>query len=371
MGAAAVDPGAVLAMLAGYPPIGQTAGRVAVVGGFVRDVSLGLAPRELDLVVEGDAAELARSLGGELTVHDSFGTATAIGEGWRVDVAMARRERYPSPGALPEVAAASLEDDLARRDFTVNAIVVTLAGELIAAEHALEDLAGARLRVLHERSFIDDPTRLLRLARYAQRLGFAVEEQTARLAAQASFETLSGGRLGGELRLALAEADPLGVLARVADRLPISLDRPLLEAALALAPSESDRAMLVLGASVEDLAWLEGLELTAREREVVLACRAVPEPADARPSSLWRAWRRTPVEAVALAGARGEGDGARRWIEQLRHVRLEIGGDELIAAGLSEGEEIGRRLDRTLAAKLDGEIAPGREAELRFALGEA
>jgi tRNA nucleotidyltransferase (CCA-adding enzyme) len=371
MGAGAVDPRAVLAALAGYPPLERTAGRVAVVGGFVRDVALGLEPRELDLVVEGDAAELARSLGGELTVHDSFGTATAIGEGWRVDVAMARRESYPSPGALPEVTQASLEDDLARRDFTVNAIVVTLEGELLAAEHALEDLNGARLRVLHERSFIDDPTRLLRLARYAQRLSFAVEEQTARLAREATFETLSGGRLGGELRLALAEADPLGVLARVADRLPLSLDRPLIEAALALAPPGSDRAMLVLGASGDDLAWLESLELTALERDVVLACRAASTPADTRPSALWRAWRRTPVEAVALAGARADREAARRWIDQLRHVRLEIGGDDLIAAGLSEGEEIGRRLARTLAAKLDGEIPSGRDAELRYALGES
>jgi tRNA nucleotidyltransferase (CCA-adding enzyme) len=103
----------------------------------------------------------------------------------------------------------------------------------------------------------------------------------------------------------------------------------------------------------------------------VLACRAAATPSDTRPSALWRAWRRTPVEAVALAGARGEHEAARRWIEQLRHVRLEVGGDELIAAGLSEGEEIGRRLDRTLAAKLDGQIPPGREAELRFALGES
>ena len=363
-----VDPRAVLAALAGYPPIEPAAGRVAVVGGFVRDVSLGLEPRELDLVVEGDAAELARALGGELTVHDSFGTATAIGEGWRVDVAMARREIYPSPGALPEVTQASLEEDLARRDFTVNAIVVTLEGELLAAEDALEDLEGARLRVLHERSFIDDPTRVLRLARYSQRLGFAVEVETARLASEATFATLSGGRLGGELRLALAEHEPLAVLARVADRLPLTLDRPLIEAALELAPRESDRAMLVLGASDADLAWLESFELTALERDVVLACRAVSVPADTRPSALWRAWRRTPVEAVALAGARSGSEAARRWIEELRHVRLEIGGDDLIAAGLSEGEEIGRRLERTLAAKLDGEIAPGRDAELRFAL---
>jgi tRNA nucleotidyltransferase (CCA-adding enzyme) len=373
MAARAFDADVVLAALARYPTVEPGGGRVAAVGGFVRDVWLGREPRELDLVVEGDAAALARSLGGELTVHEAFGTATATGSGWRVDVARARRERYPVAGALPEVEPATIEEDLARRDFTVNAIAVTISGGVVlAADHALEDLAARSLRVFHERSFIDDPTRLLRLARYAERLGFTVEPVTAQLAARASFETLSGARLGGELRLALAEEDPLAVLARVEDRLPIALDRPLVEAALALAPAESDRAMLVLGALARDPGWLDQLELTAREREIALACLAVaPAPADQRPSALWRHWHRLPVEAVALAGARGDRAAAARWIEELRHVRLAIGGDELIAAGLSEGAEIGRRLERTLAARLDGALPDDPAQQLAFALGRS
>jgi tRNA nucleotidyltransferase (CCA-adding enzyme) len=369
MARAALDPQTVLLVAgAGYPPVERSAGRVAIVGGFVRDVALGRDPRELDLVVEGDATELARSFGGELTVHDAFGTATAVGDDWRVDVAMARSERYPEPGALPQVAAATIETDLARRDFTVNAIAVTLEGELIAAERALEDLQAGLLRVFHERSFSDDPTRVLRLARYAQRLGFEVEEETRRLAAAASFERLSGGRLGGELRLVLAESDPLVVLARVDGKLPLALDRELVESALALAPPGSDRAMLTLGALASEAAWLETLELTAAERDIALACMSASVPADTRPSALWSAWRRTPPEAVAVAGARGDHDAARRWIEELRHVRLEISGDDLIAAGIAEGPELGRRLDATLAAKLDGELDGGRDGELRFAL---
>jgi tRNA nucleotidyltransferase (CCA-adding enzyme) len=371
MAASTVDPDAVLRRAsADYPPIDPSAGRVAVVGGFVRDVALSRVPKELDLVVEGSAQALASSLGGELTIHDAFGTATAAGEGWRVDVAMARQERYPAPGALPEVAPASIEADLARRDFTVNAIAVTLDGEVIAAEHALEDLAARRLRVFHEHSFTDDPTRVLRLARYAERLGFEVEALTAELADAATFETLSGGRLGGELRLVLAEPDPLAVLARLAAKLPISLDRELLVCALALAPPGSDRAMLVLGASASDPGWLDTLELSAGERDVALACASATTPTDTRPSALWRQWRRVPVEAVAVAGARGDRDAAARWIDQLRHVTLEIGGDDLLAAGIAEGPDLGLRLERTLAAKLDGELDGGRDAELRFALGD-
>jgi tRNA nucleotidyltransferase (CCA-adding enzyme) len=368
MGDGAFDLAAVLAALERYPPLPADGARVAVVGGFVRDTWLGREPRELDLVVEGDAGELARSLGGEVVVHEAFGTATATGSGWRVDIAMARRERYPAPGALPEVTPASIEDDLARRDFSVNAIAVTLAdGALLAAQHALEDLADAVLRVQHERSFIDDPTRLLRLARYAERLGFAVEPQTASLAARTNVATVSGARLGGELRLALAEPDPIAVLTRLGDKLPLAVERRSAEDALTLAAPESDRAMLLLGMLSCEQAWLAQLELTARELEVAIACQRAEAPVQVTPSALWRVWRGVPIEAVAVAGARGAADAARHWIDELRHVRLEIGGDDLIAAGIAEGPQIGRRLERTLAAKLDGELS-GREAELDYAL---
>jgi tRNA nucleotidyltransferase (CCA-adding enzyme) len=369
MGDGAFDSGVVLAALTRYPQLHAGGARVAVVGGFVRDTLLGRDPHEVDLVVEGDAAALARSLGGEVVVHEPFGTATTIGLGWRVDVATARRERYPAPGALPEVAPASIEEDLARRDFTVNAIAVMLAGgELLAADHALDDLSAGVLRVLHDGSFNDDPTRLVRLARYAERLRFAVDPVTADLAARAGFATLSGARLGGELRLALAEPDPVAVLARLADKLPLAVERSLAREALALAPPESDRAMLLLGMLSSEESWLGGLELTARELEVALACRRASVPAEVTPSALWRAWRGVPIEAVAVAGARGGVDAAKRWIGELRHVRLEIGGDDLIAAGIAEGPQIGRRLERALVAKLDGELTGGREAELAFAV---
>jgi tRNA nucleotidyltransferase (CCA-adding enzyme) len=369
MDVASFQPGAVLAALAGYPALPRRGVRAAVVGGFVRDVWLGREPRELDLVVEGDVGTLAQALGGNYVVHEPFGTATAVGDGWRIDLAMARRERYPAPGALPEVEPASIEEDLARRDFTVNAVAVTIdGGELIAAEGALEDLAAGTLRVQHDASFIDDPTRLIRLARYAERLGFGIDPHTAALARAAGFATLSGGRLGGELRLALVEPDPVAVLAHLAEQLPISIDREQIETAAALAPPDSDRPMLLLGAVARDERWLGGLELTAREHAIALACHRASPPADETPSALWRAWREVPIEAVAVAGARGGAPAARRWIEELRRVKLEIGGDDLLAAGLREGPQIGRALERTLAAKLDGELSGGRTAELAYAL---
>ena len=362
------DPRAVLAALARYPPLPGADGRVAAVGGFVRDVWLGREPRELDLVIEGDAVQFARALGGELVVHESFGTASASGPGWRVDVAAARTERYPAPGGLPVVERASLEEDLPRRDFTANAIAVTVEGQVIAAPNALGDLAARTLRVFHDASFAEDPTRIVRLERLAARLGFAIEPHTAALAGRGGFETLSGSRLGGELRLTFEEPDPVVVLSALAGRLPIVVDRELLDVALALAPPDADRAMLVLGAVAREQAWLGTLELTARELAIARAVRDARVPEQTAPSALWRAWRLTPVEAVAVAGARGDRDAARRWIEELRVITLEISGEDLLAAGVPQGPEVGRRLARTLERKLDGKLAGGGDAELADAL---
>ena len=192
---------------------------VYVVGGAVRDLLLGRVPHELDFVVEGDALELAGRIGGRVISHERFGTATVSLDGATFDLASARRERYERPGALPDVElGATLREDLERRDFTVNAIAMHLKDrELIWLPGAREDLEARRLRVLHDRSFIDDPTRLLRLARYAARLGFEPEERTDRLAAEAvaggAVDTITGSRMGAELRLLLQEPQPAALLA--------------------------------------------------------------------------------------------------------------------------------------------------------------
>ncbi len=222
---------------------------VWVVGGAVRDLLLGTDPRELDLVVEGDAVPVARRaaqrLGGEVVVHERFGTAT-VRDAVVFDLASARRERYPRPGALPEVElGAPLEDDLARRDFTVNTLALRLGdGARTGWLGAEEDLAGRLLRVLHDKSFRDDPTRLLRLARYAARLGFEAEPWTGALAAAAvtggAVATVTGERMGAELRLLAREPQPAALVELErwglgAALLPaFDVDAPLVERAIAV-----------------------------------------------------------------------------------------------------------------------------------------
>jgi tRNA nucleotidyltransferase (CCA-adding enzyme) len=390
---------------------------MALVGGSVRDLlHESRLPRELDVVVDSGAAQLAAELAARLagnearmpetTAHERFGTAVVRWTYGQVDIADRRTETYPRPGALPEVRPGTVAEDLARRDFTVNAISVPLGGpqrgQLIAAERALEDLAVGRMRVLHEQSFIDDPTRLLRLARYSARLGFDIEEQTARLAREAiaggALDTVSGARIAAELWLVTEEPTPdaftvmgdLGELAALS--LPARFDATLLSDAKDLLPPDGSHELLEMAvlfhpahaATAEErraaAQLMERFEFFAETRDQVLAAAldsfALADEIERaqRPSELHRALTGQRVEAVAIAGAIGAGrdqairERAKKWIDELRDVKLAITGADLLAAGVPEGPQVGRRLRRALWRRLDGEIAPGRDGELQAAL---
>lgn len=352
-----------------------------LVGGIVRDALLGRAAGDMDVdvVVDGDPAPVARALGRVVEAHERFGTYVVETEdGCRYDVVRARRETYARPGALPDVEPSGLDDDLARRDFTANAVALSGRGELLAVDGALDDLAARRLRVLHAASFADDPTRLWRLVRYAVRLGFAPEPVTDRLAIEAvrggALQTVSGDRLGTELRLALGEPRPLSVL-HAAQNLGLvdglALDPRVVADALALLAPEGSPALTLLGAVIPDAGWPRPFGFTAVEQQVLARCAELEPIAAARPSEVAARLRGEPVEAVAVAGARGDATIARRWLADWRHVALAIDGRDLLAAGVPQGPEVGRRLARVLALRLDGELAPGRDAELRAALEDA
>jgi tRNA nucleotidyltransferase (CCA-adding enzyme) len=415
------DGATVLARLSELPggrelrDLAATRDDVELVGGAVRDLLLDRTPRELDVVV-GDnrqpfaqaALLFARNLAARLgvpagaTEHERFGTALVEWDGGRIDIATRRAESYPMPGALPEVRIGTLEEDLERRDFTVNAIAVSLGGqrggEVRAVPHAQSDLEQGRLRVLHEQSFGDDPTRLLRMARYAARLRFEIETHTATLARSAvgvqALGTVSGARIGAELRLALSEPNAvaalgamseLGVLSALHPRL--RYERSVLEATLALLPSDARPDIALLVALVvplalraqgdpraEIVALLDRWDFPAGDRDrVATAACAVPRlserlPIVALPSELRAAARGVPLEGVALAGALTCEARAKQWLQETRHIALAISGDDLLAAGLIEGPEVGRRLQAVLDLRLDGRLADGREAELQAAL---
>ena len=386
--------------------VGEGFEGVYLVGGAVRDLLMDEPSFDIDIAVEGDGIAfgraLAQALGGRVVPHDKFGTAVVIHDGGRVDVATARTEFYDYPGALPAVEQATIRQDLYRRDFTINALAVSLKGEdfgrVVDFFGGLADLEAGVLRVLHNLSFIDDPTRLFRALRYENRYGFRMEAHTQGLA-RACVEMelvgeLSSARLRDELEALLSEEEIAGTLNRLAE---LHLDRAIHphlaagEDAVALVEElDGLRARFApetpvwrprLAALARRLPpdelydWFERLRLRRRDadriadavtvaprlRELVAgsdepaALRAVAEPHD--PDGI----------LLAMAGADDQVRARlERYFRELRDVRLEISGADLAELGLDESPQVGVVLDEVLRRKLNGELA-GRDAELAAA----
>jgi tRNA nucleotidyltransferase (CCA-adding enzyme) len=380
-----------LPALQGLPP-------AYLVGGAVRDLLRGATGVDLDIVVEGDARPLVSRLGGRVREHERFGTAKVLAGDLTFDLATGRREIYERPGALPTVEPAPLLEDLGRRDFTINAMAAGLTGDdlghLYDPHGGVGDLRAGLVRVLHDNSFVDDPTRLLRALRYETRLGFALEPDTERLARQAAaaagLRTVSGARVRDELLDLLDELDAPAAIARLRELGVDQAMHPALRAdpelvasaALGAVTIGADRALsalaaLISAARVELDSWLSDLHLRAGERDAVRrAASEAPRLAvelrrELRPSELYDLLIGEPPEALALALAmRAPPEPILRFVTDLRHVALEIGGHDLVFAGVPESPAVGHALRSVLRRKLDGELS-GRDAELAAALEAA
>jgi tRNA nucleotidyltransferase (CCA-adding enzyme) len=369
-----------------------------LVGGAVRDLLRGLGSVDLDICVEGDALEtgaaLAKRLGGSLQKHERFGTATVTVGSFVIDLATARTERYERPGALPCISPAAIEQDLARRDFTINAMAVSINGmrfgALLDPCDGQKDLSDKTVRVLHTNSFIDDPTRLLRAVRYEARLGFAMDRATedlARSAAAAHALTwVSGRRIRDQLFDLFEQSQELEALRRVST---LGLDEAMCEglrvdasttasAKHAARSVGADPTLSCLAAFVRTIPhrdrWLSELELDADSKARVAKAadvgpRLVAELADQLSGAeLYDLLHPHPPEALAVAIAEGAAlDPVLLYTQSLRDVALEIDGTDILNAGVSESEAVGKALEKTLRLKLDGQVS-GRTAELGVAV---
>jgi tRNA nucleotidyltransferase (CCA-adding enzyme) len=383
--------------------------RAFAVGGLVRDAWLGrgAAHHDLDVVVEGDAGRVARALvdvrGGTLVEHERFLTASvAFPDGRRVDVVTARSERYEEPGALPRVMPAAIAQDLRRRDFTVNAMAVELASGAFGLLDPLggaADVARRRLRVLHPLSFVEDPTRIFRAARYAARLGFTLDPWSARCRALAlelaPYSALSGARVTAELERVLADGaagTALTALARAGafrllaprqrasqatlgwlQALPVTL--AWARAHAPVAPLEVLAAALSAGQTPEvAAATLRGLGLSGaplgRVREALAAMPALRErlAGARRPSEAARALREAGPTTSAWLHLVGDAT-ARARLERLVGTEPEgrplLGGEAVLGLGVPRGPDVAAVLNALRDARLDGEIRD-RQGEIDY-----
>ena len=378
---------------------------VYLVGGTVRDILLGERNFDVDIAVEGDAIALAQALadalGGRVRAHEKFGTAVVVyGDGERVDVVTARTEFYDAPAALPAVEHASIREDLFRRDFTINAMALSLKGDdygrLVDPFSGRADLEQKRIRVLHNLSFIDDPTRIFRAIRYENRYGFRMDEHTVRLA-RGTIEIglvgdLSSARLRDELVALLEEGEVEHSILRLAELGADKAIHPhlaaddeavkLLARLRALAQQyELDvpawrLALIALARKLppdEVYDWLQRLKMRRRDAEQIAAAVTVGpriverlRNRDVEPAETVALADRYAPDAPLFALALTELEPLHDYFRGLRDIRLEVTGSDLAALGLSESPRVGEVLAELRRRKLNGEL-DGRESELEAA----
>ena len=369
---------------------------VYVVGGVVRDLILGREPVDADISVVGDAGAFSGALAGRLgvarptesefltfkiTLGNTSEGATSI------DVVTARAETYPEPAALPDVVPSSIKDDLERRDFTVNSMGISLSdsdwGNLVDPMNGLGDIMRKRIRVLHDASFIDDPTRLFRAVRYAVRLDFSIDSTTKSLIDDSlgKVDRLSGARLRNEFELMLGEpkrveilheAEDLGLLAAISPGLRIgSRSLEVMESG-ASTRFEDLLALSTFGLTQDEAEQVakrfDGPEMwtkTIRGNPELADLVAVLDRSDIRRSEVAEILDSVPLQSIRAYIAAGpplpRRDRMIEYIDKIRFERPEITGDDLIAAGIEEGPVIGQLIDIVRRARLDGQVKTKQE----------
>jgi len=379
-----------------------------LVGGFVRDLLLGVPNLDLDIVVEGDGISFSEKLAGRLKAklirHKRFGTATVVLTPHRkIDIASARQESYPHPGQLPQVRSGSLKDDLFRRDFTINAMALSLSEEdfarLIDYFGGRQDLKHKKIRVLHDASFLDDPTRILRAIRFEQRYGFRIEPRTFGCLKQAvklhMLEKVQPHRLRDDLILVLKEEHPLKEIRRLNSLVGFKFISPRLKL--------DKRTYALLGSLEKNIKWFEkvhpqrraldrwlifflgltdsiSLNETRRfrkgEAKRIYSCRRIKprhlkglQKKNVLPSGIFGLLEPLSYEAILFLKAKYKNIFLQKHIEEFlrvyNHIRILTCGDDLRQRGVRPGPAYQKIFSRLLKARLDGLIST-KEEELRL-----
>ncbi|MEK6527644.1 MAG: CBS domain-containing protein [Nitrospirota bacterium] len=383
-----------------------------LVGGTVRDLLRAESNLDIDIVIEGDgiafADALGKKLGAKLKSHQRFGTAVVMTDSLKFDVATARTEYYESPGALPKVEASSIKKDLYRRDFTINALAVKLNpenfGQLLDFFGGQRDLREKNIRILHNLSFIEDPTRAFRAIRFSERFGFKLSKHTLNLIKTAVkidlFNKLSGSRLYDELNLLFLEAEPLKAIKRMAEMdllkfiYPTLILTDLLEDTIkaiqetfawykllfieeqinkshlflmsffeGLSPEECEKALQRL--SVPPKARKEIIEGIKQAKEALLRLQAI----SLNEKDIYHTLQPLSTQAILFAVSKAKHEGQKKaislYLTTLRKINPSLTGKDLKAMGYKPGPLFYRILKEILEARLDGKIK-SREEEVRF-----
>jgi len=370
-----------------------------LVGGVVRDLLLGRTNFDLDLVVEGDAINLAHQLiridQGKIVTHPRFGTAKLQWNKWSVDLATARSETYIKPGALPTVKPGSIKDDLFRRDFTINTMAIELNpsryGELLDLYGGRNDLEHKLIRVLHEKSFVDDATRIWRGLRYEQRLSFQLEPVTLQLLKRDIpwLDIISGDRIRHELELILREEHPEKILRRAEEMGVLAKLHPSLKGNGWLAEKFeqarqfSSPDLPPVGLYLAFLAY----PLTSEENEQLISYLRLPKSVartlrdangiktkleslanpELAPSGIYSLLHGYSSPAVVVNSLAADSPVTRQhihlFLNKLRYIKPALNGEDLQRMGVAAGPRIKEILNLLREARLDGKVSSKKDEE--------
>lgn len=370
-----------------------------LVGGAVRDLILDRSILDIDIVVDGDAYSLVESLSDietTLSARSRFLTYKSTWQGIVIDIATARRETYAQPGALPMVKQATIDEDLGRRDFTINVLALSLApgefGDVMDVRGGLDDLRDGMIRILHDHSFEDDATRLWRAVRYETRLDFRMSAETEAAARRdvRFLETISADRLRHEIERVWQEPEPARVMARASELglvqavvPPIPWDEGLSSAFAAAKKSEgpgvvpplvyvalhgarldsntANRLAVRLNLPREEARAVEGAARLRDEIESLLESARLPSQFVAALDAL-------PISAVQAHALLSDGTvlGKRlsRYLNEWRHIRPALTGTNLLEMGVQQGPQIGEMLRALCVLCLDRGISEDEERRL-------
>lgn len=382
--------------------------RAYLVGGMVRDLLLGKQNFDIDIVVEGDgiifARKLSEILSARIDSYEKFKTAVLVlKNGQHIDIASARIEYYEKPAALPDVEMGSIKQDLARRDFTINTLVLSLNkndfGSILDFFGGRKDIAAKRIKVLHKLSFIEDPTRIFRAVRFEQRLGFKMDSQTEKLAISAIemniVSELIGIRIRDELISILSEEKPWKALRRLHELgalKKIGINRELtsefiyyiekvLKRCLSLEVLLGKRiekwrlilAVILMGSSTSSVKqWCFEMKIKNKDSSVIIESikkfentRKSLSEKIANNSILFKLIHNLPYELLAIIASesRVHNNNIERYLKKLSNIRLEITGENLKNLGYRPSKEFKMVLEKLLELKLDGKLKT-REDEL-------
>jgi tRNA nucleotidyltransferase/poly(A) polymerase len=365
-----------------YKPIFELCSKIAqennfrlyLIGGIVRDMILGFDGLDIDITVEGDAIAFARVLESKklaeiISVHKDFGTVKVKINNEQIDFASTRSEEYPKKGHLPNVVevGCSLEKDVIRRDFTVNSMALSLNQDnfahLIDYVDGIKDLRARKIRILHDKSFIDDPTRIIRGLKYASRLGFVLDEHTKKLQDEylknVNYD-MCNKRVKNELRktfssnsqLAFDEFINQGIYRLVTKKIISVPDINIENLINKFKPKHPWLVYFGIVGIVEEAELLDNLELTKFEKSVVMDAKMLLRTDLHSDFDIYKACQSKALESLLIYACVADENRVLRYLNILKKVKLSITGNDIVNLGIEPSKAFSDVLDEVLKEKL-------------------